>query len=158
LSEGILWDKAKGELRILGQCRTAVNIQGLCDHLDLMVGSNVAEVIMNQHEFRQGKDDAARVRQTRSGETIQEMLNFFADAETLSGVGVVKVTALDTAPGHVDLEISNPCVRRTSGATRSFLFSYWCGVFTELVGKEFKIDQVTYDENKDLMRYRIIAR
>ena len=158
MSEDILWDKAKGELRILGQRHAAVDIQGLCDHLDLMVGTKVAEVIMNQHEFRQGKDDAARVRQKRSGETIQEMLSFFADAETLSGVGVVKVTALDTATGYVDLEISNPCVKRTTGAAKSFLFSYWCGVFTELVGKEFEIDQVTYDENKDLMKCRVIAR
>lgn len=47
-------------------------------------------------------------------------------------------------------------MKQITGAAKSFLFSYWCGVFTELLGKEFKIDHVTYDENKNLMKCRII--
>lgn len=158
MSEGVVWDKAKGELRILGQRRTAVDIQGLCEHLDLIVGAKVAEVVMNQHEFRQGKDDAARIRQEKPDAAIQELLDSFANAETLSGVGVVKVTLPEASLGPIDLEISNPCVKRTTGAAKSLLFSYWCGLFTQLLGKEFKIDHVTYDENKNLMKCRIIPR
>jgi hypothetical protein len=158
LSEDVVWDKAKGMLRILGQRHAAVDIQGLCEHLDLIVGPKVAEVVMNQHEFRQGKEDAASAHQEKPEATIQELLDSFANAETLSGVGVVKVTTPEASPGPIDVEILNPCVKRTAGAAKSFLFSYWCGLFTQLLGKEFKIDYVTYDENKNLMKCRIIPR
>jgi hypothetical protein len=158
LSEDVVWDKAKGELRILGQRHVAIDIQGFCEHLDLIVGPMVAEVVMNQHEFRQGKDDAASIRQEKPEAAIQELLDSFANAEALSGVGVVKVTIPEASPGPIDVEISNPCVKRTTGAAKSFLFSYWCGLFTQLLGKEFKIDQVAYDENKNLMKCRIIPR
>jgi hypothetical protein len=158
LSDDVVWDKAKGELRILGQRHVAIDIQGLCEHLDLIVGPMVAEVVMNQHEFRQGKDDAASIRQEKPEAAIQELLDSFANAETLSGVGVVKVTIPEASPGPIDVEISNPCVKRTTGAAKSFLFSYWCGLFTQLLGKEFKIGQVAYDENKNLMKCRIIPR
>jgi hypothetical protein len=158
LSEDVVWDKAKGELRILGQRHAAVDIQGFCEHLDLIVGPMVAEVVMNQHMFRQGKEDAANIRQEKPEAAIQELLDSFANAEALSGVGVVKVTIPEASPGPIDVEISNPCVKRTTGAAKSFLFSYWCGLFTQLLGKEFKIDQVAYDENKNLMKCRIIPR
>jgi hypothetical protein len=158
LSEDVVWDKAKGELRILGQRHAAVDIQGLCEHLDLIVGPMVAEVVMNQHEFRQGKDDAASIRQEKPEAAIHELLDSFANAEALTGVGVVKVTIPEASPGPIDVEISNPCSKRTTGAAKSFLFSYWCGIFTQLLGKEFKIDQVAYDENKNLMKCRIIPR
>jgi len=113
---------------------------------------------MNQHEFRQGKDDAARIRQEKPDAAIQELLGYFANAETLSGVGVVKVTIPEAPPGPIDVEISNPCVKRTTGAAKSLLFSYCCGVFTELFGKEFMVAQVTYDEGNDLMKCRVIPR
>ena len=158
MSDDVVWDKAKGELRILGQRHAAVDIQGLCEHLDLIVGPMVAEVVMNQHEFRQGKEDAASIRQEKPEAAIQELLDSFANAEALSGVGVVKVTIPEASLGPIDVEILNPCVKRTTGAAKSFLFSYWCGLFTQLLGKEFKIDQVAYDENKNLMKCRIIPR
>jgi hypothetical protein len=158
LIEDIVWDKAKGELRIRGRRHTAVDIQGLCDHLDLIVGAKVAEVVMNQHEFRQGKEDAANMREKEPQATIQELVSSFVDAETLSGVGVVRVTVPESSTSPIDLEISNPCVKETTGAAESFLFSYWCGVFTHLLGQEFKIDDVTYDNGKNLMKCQIIPR
>jgi hypothetical protein len=158
LSEEIVWDKAKGELRIFGQRHAAIDMQGLCDHLDLIVGPRVAEVVMNQHELRQGKEDAATFRQQRPEATLQELIDLFANVETVSGAGVVKVTMPGTSPGPISIEILNPCVKSTTGAAKSFLFSFWCGVFTQLLDKEFKIDQVVYDENRDLMKCRIIPR
>jgi hypothetical protein len=133
-------------------------MQRFCERLDIIVGPMVAEVVMNQHEFRQGKEDAASIRQEKPEAAIQELLDSFAGAEALSGVGVVKVTIHEASLGPIDVEISNPCVKRTTGAAKSFLFSYWCGLFTQLLGKEFKIDQVAYDENKNLMKCRIIPR
>jgi hypothetical protein len=158
LSDDVVWDRAKGELRILGQRHVAIDIQGFCEHLDLIVGPMVAEVVMNQREFRQGKDDAASIRQEKPEAAIQELLDSFANAEALSGVGVVKVTIPEASLDPIDVEISNPCVKRTTGAAKSFLFSYWCGLFTQLLGKEFKINKVAYDENKNLMKCRIIPR
>jgi hypothetical protein len=158
LSDDVVWDKVKGELRILGQRHVAIDIQGFCEHLDLIVGPMVAEVVMNQHEFRQGKEDAASIRQEKPEAAIQELLDSFANAEALAGAGVVKVTIPEASPGPIDVEISNPCMKRTTGAAKSFLFSYWCGLFTQLLGKEFKINQVAYDENKNLMKCRIIPR
>ncbi|WP_455285996.1 hypothetical protein [[Eubacterium] cellulosolvens] len=38
MSEDAVWKKAEGELRILGQRHAAVDTQGLCDNLDLVVG------------------------------------------------------------------------------------------------------------------------
>jgi len=158
LNERPLWDKAKGELHIMGQRHTAVDVQGLCNNLDLILGPKVAEVVMNQHEFRQGKADVVNMREKMPGAPIQEIIKMSADAETLSGVGAVSVTLPESLPGPVDLEILNPCVKRTTGAAKSLLFSYWCGVFSELLGKEFKIEQVTYDEGKNLMKCRITPR
>ena len=158
MSDDVVWDKAKGELRILGQRHTAVDMQGFCEHLDLIVGAKVAEVVMNQHEFRQGKEDAASIRQEKPEATIQELLDSFANAETLSGVGVVKVTIPEASLAPINVEISNPCVKGTTGAAKSFLFSYWCGLFTQLLGKEFKINDVTYDDKGNLMKCRIVPR
>ncbi len=158
MSKDPVWDKAKGELRILGQRHTAIDVQALCDHLDLILGASVAQVVLNQHEFRQGKEEAAAARKEKPQATIQELVDSFANAETLSGVGVVRVTIPETSSAPADVEISNPCVKRTTGAARSFLFSYWCGVFTNLSDKEFKIDNVTYDDSRNLMKCRIIPR
>ena len=158
MSEEPLWDKAKGELRIKGQRHVAVDAHGLCEHLDLIAGTKVAEVIMNQHEFRQGKIDSANIRRERPDASIEQLADLFANAETLSGIGVVRVDPPKTSPGPVDVEISNPCVKGTTGAAKSFLFSYWCGIFSELFGKEFKIDQITYDEKENSMKCRIISK
>jgi hypothetical protein len=38
LGEGVMWDRASSELRILGQRHAAVDIQGLCEHLDRASG------------------------------------------------------------------------------------------------------------------------
>jgi len=158
LSDDSVWDKAKGELRIQGQRHIAIDAQGLWEHLDLILGSRVAEVVLNQHMLRQGREDAAAARQERPHVAIDELADELSDADALSGVGVVKVSVPGASAGHIDVEISNPVVKLDTGAARSFLFSYWCGVFSELLGKEFKIDNVAYDESKNLMKCRIISR
>jgi len=158
LSDDVVWDKAKGELRVLGQRHTAVDMQGFCEHLDLIVGPKIAEVVMNQHELRQGKEDAASARQRNPKATLRELVDFFENAVALSGVGVMKAVIHDDSSSPIDLEISNPCVKQTTGSARSFLFSYWCGIFSVLLDKEFKIDDVTYDDKGNLMKGRIVPR
>ena len=58
----VVLDREKGELRILGIRRTAINAQAICDHLDTLVGVQVSEVIMHNLEFRLGKLEGARIR------------------------------------------------------------------------------------------------
>jgi hypothetical protein len=158
LDEDVVWDKARGELRILGQRHTAVDMQGFCEHLDLIVGPKIAEVVMNQHGLRQGKEDAANARQKNLNATLPELVDAFVNAVALSGVGVMRIVVRDGSSSPIDLEISNPCVKQMTGSARSFLFSYWCGVFSTILGKEFKIDDVSYDEKANLMKCRILPR
>ena len=158
MSDDVVWDRAEGELRILGQRHTAVDMQGFCEHVDLIVGPKIAEVVVNQHELRQGKEDAASARQKNPKATVRELVDFFANAATLLGVGVIRAVIHNGSSGPIDLEISNPCVKQTTGSAISFLFSYWCGVFSVLLGKEFKIDDVTHDDKGNLMKCRIVSR
>jgi len=152
----LVHDTMKCELRIFGQRHVAVDVQALCDHLDMLVGTAVAEVIVNQHEFRLGKEDAARIRQERPQASLRELVDSLIRAECLSGVGMVKVRIPENSVGPVDLDISNPCVKRTAGPYRSIVFSYWCGVFTCLLGKEFKAEYVAYDRDRDLLKCRMV--
>jgi len=158
LGEDLSQDRSKCELRILGKRHVAVDAQALCDRLDLMVGPKVAEVILNQHEFHLGKQDAAEVRAQKPHASVREIVGLLTDAECVSGVGTVRLAIPENPPYRVKLEIANPCVRRTVGASKAFLSSYWCGVLTSLLGKEFKAEGVVYDEARDLLKCELVAR
>jgi len=123
-----------------------------------MVGPRVAEVILNQHEFRLGKQDAAELRTQKPNASVHEIVDLLIGAERISGVGIVRLAIPESPPYRIQLEISNPCVKRTVGASRAFLSSYWCGVLTSLLGKEFKAQSVIYDEAQDLLRCVIFPR
>lgn len=77
------WDKAKGELRILGHRHLAIDADALCERLDSLCGPQIAEVIINNHEYRLGKEDAAKVRHERPQATIGEMVDLLAEAERI---------------------------------------------------------------------------
>ncbi len=157
MSEDLVWDKAKGELRILGQRHTALDAQALCNHLDSLVGVQVSEVIMKSLEFRLGKEDAARIRQERPRATISEVVDFLRETDQLSGVGITEV-AFSGNQGPVVVEISNPSVKGTVGAARAFLFSWWCGALTTLLDTDLDLKGVDYDEERDVMKCRIVPR
>ena len=77
-----------GEIRILGRRHAAVNMQALCNHLDSLVGIQVAEVIMHNLEFRLGKEDAARIKTEETHAKLDEIIEHVAQSNRLSGVGV----------------------------------------------------------------------
>jgi len=156
----IVWDKAKGELRILGQRHTALDAQALCDHLDSLVGPTVAEVIMDNHERRLGKEDADRFRRERRQASVREIIDVIIETDLMSGAGVTKVTIPEGAmyEGAILVEIHNPCVRAASGAAKAFLFSYWCGALSSLLDNEFEAKDVSYDETENLLTARIVRR
>ena len=111
-SDDIVWDKSKGELRILGKRHTALDAQALCDHMDSLVGPTVAEVIIDNHERRLGKEDAARFRQEQPQATFREIIDLIIETDLLSGAGVTKITIPEEMSGGAILvEIGNPSVR-----------------------------------------------
>lgn len=158
MTEDLIRDEAKCELRILGQRHVAVDVQALCDQLDLMVGPKVAEVIMNQHQFRLGKEDVAVIRRQRPQAIVPEIIDSLRDSTCASGAGIAKISPLGNPVGTVDLEISHPCVKRAVGAASKFFSSYWCGALTSLFDKTFKAENLVYDEARDLLRCRIVPR
>ena len=65
--------------KILGRRHVAVDIEALCEHVDLLVGPQVAEVIMNHHLIRLGKEDAEFVRKQNPNATPAEIVERLAE-------------------------------------------------------------------------------
>lgn len=148
----------KGELRILGMRLTAIDAQSLCNHLDSLVGVKVGEVIMHNLEFRLGKLDAARLRAEKPGATLNDLVEHLRRTDQLTGVGMTTVKLPDNPGEQVEVEVANPSVKGAEGAAKSFIFSYWAGALTALLNKEFDMQNVVYDNEKDLMKCLITRR
>ena len=158
MNEDPLWDSAKGELRILGRRYVALDVESLCRHLDSLVGPSVAEVIMRNHELRLGKEDAEEFRREKPNASIDDIIETIKATDRMSGVGITKITLLDTSGERVSVEVSNPCVMETTGAAKSLLFGYWCGVLSFLFGKEFDAEDVSYNEKENILSGKIVVR
>lgn len=150
-----LSEKESGILRVLGQRRLAIDVRTLCDHLDLLVGSKVAEVIISNTAFALGKEDVSRAVKDRSDSTVLEMVELFAQDQRLSGAGVCKVSF--RSEKSVDLEIFNPILKPTSGSSKAMLVSRWCGALSELLNEKMIAEKVEYDEVSDVLKCRIVA-
>jgi hypothetical protein len=151
------WDRAKGELRILGKRHLALDAEALCRHLDALVGQSVAEVIIGNHESRLGKEDAERFRRGKPNASIEEIIETISETDLLSGVGLTKVT-IQGSGESVSVEISNPYVKETTGAAKSLLFEYWSGVFSYLFGKEYDSKGVYFNESTNVLTTRLVPR
>ena len=158
MSEETVWDKEKGIIHILGQRHTAIDVQTLCNHLDSLVGAEVAEVITHNLEFRLGKLDAARLRAGKPQANLTELVEHLMKSERLSGVGRTKVTLPEDQENPILIEVSDPSVKGTTGAAKTFLFSWWTGVLTALLDKEFDVKYVAYDEENNLLKCQIAKR
>jgi len=158
MTNDLVWDKEKGELRILGRRQTAMTPQILCSHLDSLVGVKVAEVIMNNLEYRSGKHETEMFRREKPQATLSEMIDLLIQYDSVSGIGITKVTLPKNDQDHIIVQISNPSVKGTVGAAKAFLFSWWCGALTTLLNRNLEIEEVTYDEKKNVMRCKIVSR
>lgn len=156
--EGPVWDREKGELRILGRRNTAIEAQALCDHLDSLVGVQVGEVIMNNLESRLGKQDGNLLRKEKPELTIDELIKLCEKWDRMAGVGATKATIPQNPTNPILLEISNPSVKGNQGAAKAFLFSWWAGMLTSLLGKNFEYKNVVYDQEKNIMKCEIVPR
>jgi hypothetical protein len=158
MTDDLVWDKEKGELRILGRRQTAMTPQTLCNHLDSLVGIKVAEVIVSNLEYRSGKDETEMFRKEKPQATLSEMVDLLVRYDSLTGVGITKVTLPKNDQDHIIVQISNPSVKGTVGAAKAFLFSYWCGALTTLLNRNLEIEDVAYDEKKNVMTCNIVLR
>jgi hypothetical protein len=156
--EGPVWDREKGELRIVGRRNTAIDAQALCEYLDSLVGSQVAEVIMNNLESRSGKQDADWVRKEKPELAAKELIKFGEEWDRLAGVGATQVTLPEDETKPIVVEISNPSVKGDQGAAKAFLFSWWVGMISSLLGKNFEYKGVLYDREKNTMKCEIVPR
>jgi len=136
----------------------AFNVEALCEHLDSLVATSVAEVIMNNHEYRIGKRNAELLRTQKPEATVQEVIEQLSRAERQVGIGVVKVTLPRESTGAIDIEITNPCVKRTAGTAKALLATNWCGVLSSLFGGDFEAGNLTYHEAKNKITCKLSAR
>jgi hypothetical protein len=158
LTDDMVFDKEKGELRFLGQRQAAVEAQSLCDHLDSLVGIVVAEVIMNNLETRLGKKDGMRVREMNPKATVDELVQQLAKVDLVTGMGLTKVSLPEDPSLPTIVEISNPIVKGSRGASKSFLFSWWAGALSSILDSELEARTVNYDEQQNTMRCEIVRR
>lgn len=154
----MLFDRMKGELKVLGHRHIAMDAEALCRHLDALVGVQVAEVIMDNHEFRLGKDDAAKIREERPQATVREVIDLLLEAELLSGIGTNRITLPDTSIDPIITEISNPVVRGIAGASKALMFSYWSGALSFLLKKDLEERDVVYDQDRNVLKCQIVPR
>lgn len=158
MTEGIVSDEEKGELRILGRRRVAIDVEAFCEHLESLVGPSVAEVVMNSHEYRIGREHIKQLRSQNPQATDREIIELLSKGDRLTGVGVVKVTLPENPLNPIQLEVSNPCVKETVGVGKALICTYWCGALSFLLGKELEAKNVTYDEERNLMKCHIVPR
>lgn len=158
LDEGMVLDRTKAEYRLFGRRHAAVDAQSLCDHLDSLVGPVVGEVIINNLETRLGKEDGSRLREANPKASVAELVKMLEESDVLSGVGITKTVVLEDPKAPIKIETWNPIVRGEKGAAKSFLFSWWCGALTSILGRELELRTVQYDEKASIMKCEIVLR
>lgn len=157
MSEELISDAKKGELRILGQRHIAMDAEALCRHLDACVGLQIAEVIINNHEFRLGIEDVQTIRRQNPQVTDQQIVDILIRSEELSGTGVTRVT-LPHGADAVELEIANPAIKGTGGAAKALILSYWCGAISSLLKRDHEIANLEYDSENNVLRGQLKLR
>jgi len=142
----------------MGSRRAAIDVVAFCDELDQLIGPIVAEVMISQCRFRMGKQDAARLCNEKSQATVREIVDLLVESERFSGIGSTRVTVPENPEQPVEIEVSTPCVTKTSGAAKFFIFGYWSGALSVLMKREMKTANVIYDEQADMVRCQIVPR
>jgi hypothetical protein len=158
LSNHIEFDEKRGEVRLLGLRQMVMNIDALCSHLDTLVGTQVAEVIMKNLELQEGKEEAERFLRNHPDAKIEEFLDLMKRYDALSGVGITSVRFSENQDARIFIEILNPYIKRTSGSSKSLLFSWWCGALSAILRRELDLESITYDASSDILKCTIAPR
>ncbi len=136
----------------------AMTMDSLCNHLDSLVGSKVAEVIIKNLEAREGREECRLLRKEKREASVEEIVECFQRYDALTGVGITKVILPKEENDPVAIEIQNPFIKITTGSAKSLLFSWWSGALSELLGRELDVRTVTYDENRDVLSCTLVTR
>lgn len=113
---------------------------------------------MHNLEFRLGKLDGAKLKSERPGATLSEHVEHLAKSDRLSGIGITNVSLSEKPSESIQIETLNPSVKGSAGAAKSFVFAWWAGALTSLVGRELDVNGVEYSESKNLIKCRIVPR
>lgn len=144
LTEPFRLDREKGEMWIEGKRHVAIDLAVFCRRLDSLVGVQVAETIVNNVEYWLGREEAENTRKEYPQSTAQEVLNRIKETDGVSGVGIVELKFLDS--GAIQFQIYNPAITATSGAGKSILISYWCGVLSYLFNTDYDAGDLLNDK------------
>jgi hypothetical protein len=154
----VVYDEAKGELRIEGQRYAAVQVKAMCQHLDTLVGPRLAETIMNNHQRRQGVENAERTRELNPNAEREEMIRVLTEDDRIAGFGIPKVTITEGAEQLAKFEDYNPLITATEGAGKVFIVSYWAGALSALLGQEVYGTNIVYDPTKNTLSCSFMKR
>ena len=91
LNNGIEFDEKRGEVKLLGVRQMIMSMDALCNHLDTLVGDQVAEVIIKNLELQEGKEEAERFLRNHPDAKVEEFLDVMVRYDALSGVGITSV-------------------------------------------------------------------
>ena len=158
MNDGIEIDEKRGEVRILSQRQMVMNMDALCNHLDALVGNQVAEVIIKNLELQEGKEEAERFSRNHPDAKVEEFTDLMRRYDALSGVGLTSVSFSERQDGPIFIEIANPYIKRTVGSAKSLLFSWWCGALSRILHQELDLESIAYDANSDVLRCTIATR
>jgi hypothetical protein len=158
LNNNIEFDEKRGEVRLLGLRQMVMNMDALCSHLDTLVGNQVAEVIIRNLELQEGKEEAEKFLQNHPDAKVEEFIDLMERYDALSGVGITSVRLSENQDALASIEISNPYIKRTSGSSKSLLFSWWCGALSAILHRELDLNSITYDADSDVLRCTITPR
>lgn len=151
-------DEKRGEVRLMGLRQMVMSMDALCNHLDTLVGSQVAEVIIKNLELQEGKEEAERFLRNHPDGKVDEFIDLLKRYDALSGVGVTSVKFPENQDAPILIEIFNPYIKRTSGSSKSLLFSWWCGALSAILHRELDLESITYDATNDVMKCTIAPR
>jgi hypothetical protein len=129
-----------------------MNIDALCNHLDVLVGTKVAEVIVRKLELQEGMEEAELFFREHPNAKVEDFTNYLTKYDALTGVGLTSVNISSNPKLQITIEISKPYVKKTEGSLKSLIFSWWCGALSSALKRELDIESTTYDATKDVLK------
>ena len=150
------FDDANAEILVFGKRCVTIDLEGLCKHLDMLVGERVAAAIVGNHCRQTGMEHVTELREALKGEpappTFDEIIEELIEGDILSGYGVVRLKIRENETIPVEFEMRNPIVKASTGTAVRFLLSYWLGAIGALLNKTLDTTNVTYDPNTDVLK------
>jgi hypothetical protein len=113
---------------------------------------------MNNHQRRQGVENAERIRELNPKARIEAMIRVLTEDDRIAGFGIPKVTITDGRERLAEFEDYNPVITATEGAGKVFIVSYWAGALSVLLGQEVDGTNIVYDSAKNTLNCSFLKR